>query len=331
MPTVRATFLLTCCLLAASVANGQAFRFRVFPAKAPLLQHPVEVRSSATRVEMHSVNQVPVAYPWSPVDRPLVEAHVALLLPLLSINGGGGQYFVGLPFAVTILEDLLELDSRPVINTDHVLAVELQALWPTGIVWPKTVSLRLRPFFHESCHIGDELAFRMVSDDQAGYYRINVSYNAWEVRLGINEWTLDGGGTLGFRMGAAGLWSDTGYYNMVRDAELGSDVPTIVPSRRRFELFGEIYAVLGESLEVLGDWRIADGASVHARPVFDYFSDAPEQMPPSVSAFVGVFRASSVTPRPWFYLRASYGQMPWGMFRERYGLVRLGGGMELEF
>ncbi len=311
------------------ILSGFNLAALAFPTRPIIPTWPSEIRSTLTRFEVYHVSDAPTLYPWTPIDRPVVEIDLATTVPVVQTTFGGTTIFLGLPFSVTTVDDLIQEDTAPVINTDYWFGVTIQAISATQWSWPRNIGVNLRPVFHESSHIGDEFALHMLQSSPDEYYRINVSYEAWEAVIGLNEWHSGTGNTVTVRGGITGLWNSDGYYSNWVDAEVAPAAGTVYRSERRLEYSLQVHTVIEDSPIVPAGWRAYAGGEARWRAQLDYFSPGTEELVPGLDLCVGLFRDRERGPVPGFYLEHYAGQMPWGMFREQTGHRHTGLGFSL--
>ena len=104
---------------------------------------------------------------------------------------------------------------------------------------------------------------------------------------------------------------------------------TVYASSRRMEYGLQVHLVVAQPFRAVPDWALYAGTDVHWRALFDYFEHRVEPLEPTLSATLAYFRPHAGAPG--FYLRAQWGQMPWGMFRETGNFARIGAGMWFAF
>jgi hypothetical protein len=96
-------------------------------------------------------------------------------------------------------------------------------------VYVKNISFKLTPFAHESTHLGDELTI-YGSQNIEQFYRVNVSYEYYELGLTINDPDTLSGNILSLKFGFMGFINHTkGYYSFAEN-EIGDR--TFYPSQR---------------------------------------------------------------------------------------------------
>lgn len=305
-------------------------------AQSSIPSWPSETRNTLSRIEIYGVNEAPDRYPWAPLERPIIEIHLATVIPVYrsivqTRTLGEIVWSFGAPISMTVIDDFLEEETAPVINVDYWLGSEVQVLKHVEGRWIENVSLLLRPLFHESSHIGDELALRQAADNPETFYRINISYEAWSFLLGVNEWQPGGGNNLTIRAGITGLWNGDGYYSNWNSSEIGALAGTVTGGERRLEYTLQLHGVVEKAPSFFGDRVFFGSGEIHWRTVPTYFSSDPGDLRPNFDIAVGCIRPSPDVPSPAFYLTWYYGQVPWGMFRNEYGHMHAGAGFSLSF
>ena len=330
---VLATLAGTPGTLAADEAAGHTVN--AFPATPLFRAYVVEQYATANRMEIQWANKAPPGYPWPEGygERPLALIRLGVEIPFVGGSGGGWGWYVGAPLALEFVDDLFEAETAPVVNTDYWFGMRVEASRDLPWRWPSNVGLRLLPVFHESTHLGDETALFAAHEDPMGHYRINVSYEAWEAALCLDEW--DGGDDPAFtlRLGASGRWNAAGYYDIPTDAEIGSGLAPgdFHGSRRNLEWFGQAHVVVPRGFPALGPWTFQGGLELRSRIVFDYFGTGDEQRIPTLGAALGWYRyVEGFGDRRWgFHLRILAGQNPHGQYREQDGYFVFATGFSL--
>ena len=334
---MRISASVLCMLLstAVSIHADEVSGVRFLQPRPLLKAYPSESLSTANRFEMQTVNKAPPNYPWPEGygERPLVDVRLGMELPFL-----GGEYprwawYSGVPLSLEFLTDIFEGHTAPVVNTDYWFGMRLEALYRLNVKWPANIGVRILPFYHESTHIGDETALYTAEENDQDYYRINVSYEAWEFTLCLDEWEGGNENAFTIRLGASGRWNSDGYYNIPTDAEIGSLlVPgDIQPSRGNMEYFGQFHVVIPAGFPAIGNWRFQGGMELRNRILFDYFTDEDEQRAWTLISTIGWYRY----PENWggrmigFHMRILTGQNPHGQFREQGGYFMFGTGFSL--
>ena len=315
--------------------GGSRHKLKFFPLHPAMTAYTSEIRSTVNRFELQTANTAPPQYPWSGgfEKRILLNIQFGAEIPIIGGDSEHWLWYIGFPISFNLLNDFFEKTTAPVMNTDYWFGTRLEALYRLDIPWPRNIAVRILPFFHESTHIGDELALRMADENSAGYYRINVSYEAWEITVGLDEWESGNGNAFNLRLGMSGRWNSDGYYSPPHPAELGSSLlpSDIIPSRSGMEYFGQFNTVIVSGFPAIGSWMFQGGLELRNRILFDYFSTAPEKRVWTVNSTLGWYRypEGSAGRRLGFYLKFLAGQNPHGQFREQDGYFVFGTGFSL--
>ncbi len=337
----RRVFLLCICLLiSAAVHAGEKSdsrgknTFRFLPPEPLFKAYIAESLSTANHFEIQWANKAPPGYPWPEGygKRPLISIRLGMELPVMGGNIGNWAWYFGFPLSLNFLTDMFQADTAPVVNTDYWFGTRLEVLYKLNTRWPRNIGLRLLPFYHESTHIGDEVSLYWSRQDPE-YYRINVSYEAWEFVIGLDEW--DGGPESAYtlRIGVSGRWNTDGYYPLpvYEEYGIGYGPYPFHLSRGRIEYFGQMQIQVPSGFPAIGNWMFQGGLEVRNRILFDYFSDVPEVRGWTIVSSIGWYRY----PENWkgrkigFYLRILGGQNPHGQYREQYGYFSIGTGVSL--
>lgn len=313
--------------------EGKPFRF--FPATPAWTAYVTELRSTVNRFEIYGVNRWPPQYPFGTgkPGRALSEIQLGVEVPLIGGDGKRYVWYLGLPVSFDLFMDPFEVSTAPIVNVDYWFGVRIEGLYRFHLPWPRNIGLRFIPFFHESTHIGDEFALKMAADDPAGFYRINISYQAWEISVGIDEWEGPGDNAYTLRAGVAGLWDPAGYYNGAYPYELGSALTPgdLYPSRGSTEVVLQGHVVRSTGFPAIGKWYFHFGIEARNRIRFAYFIPDPEQRVWGLNTTLGWYRPleGARGRRIGFYLRFYAGQMPYGQFREADQYLLFGGGFTI--
>jgi len=303
--------------------------------------HPVstsytwEMRSTVSKVDFISANKAPPQYPWSGgfSKRVLLNVQLGIDLPLIGGESGPWIWYAGFPLSFNMVDDFFEPNTAPLINTDYWFGTRIEALYRIQESWPRNIFIKVLPFFHESTHIGDEFVLHMIDGNPTNFYRINVSYEAWEIVIGLDEWEKGNGNAFNLRFGMSGRWNKDGYYNRPSSSEIGSSLlPTdIIPSRGNMEFSGQINAVIEKGFPAIGSWVFQGGAEIENRILFDFFSSDEERHIWSVRSSIGWYRYmdNAYSRRLGIYFKLLAGQNPQGQLREQAGYYDFGIGLTL--
>lgn len=314
---------------------GAEHTLKFFPLQPVFPAYTSEMRSTVNRFEFQNANIPPPQYPWASgfSHRVLLNIQLGLELPLIGGESELWRWYVGLPMAMDMMNDFFEKNTAPVMNTDYWFGMRVEALYRLPARWPKNIAVRILPIFHESTHIGDEVALGIAYDDPAEFYRINVSYEAWEITIGLDEWETKDSNAFNLRIGLGGRWNSDGYYSTPNEAELGTgrNPEDVIPSRGNMEYFGQFNAVVVSGFPAIGKWVFQGGFELRNRILFDYFSTDMERRVWTVDSTLGwyLYPEELAGRRLGFYLKFLGGQNPQGQYREQDGYFVFGAGFSL--
>jgi hypothetical protein len=295
-----------------------------FPPMTPLISFPWENYATSSRLEFQNSNLPPTGYPWSDgyEDRVTVGIRLGVEAPFLEIRNDEWRIYAGSPFSLEVINDFFQTDTAPIVNTDFWFGMRLEGIYFLNTGWPGNIAFSSLPVYHESTHLGDEVALAMAENDP-DFYRINVSYEAWKFTLSLDEWERDDSPAYNLRFGIGGNWNSDGYYNLPGPSERGSTWPegAFYPSRRGMEYSGQFNLVFPRGFPAIGKWIFQGGVEVRNRILFDYLSASDEKRIWTVVASAGWYRYPEgfLGRKIGFYTRVQYGQNPMGQFREQSG------------
>lgn len=197
-----------------------------------------EMYSPLFKIELTSINRLhPTYYKEYPEDRPFNELQTGFQIPVLKYrqSNQSGDLKIGfsIPISALLLIDMFESVTAPLINNDYRFGGKITVLYSPysmqeGFV--RNFCLTLVPLFHESSHIGDEYALHGYNT-LPDFKRINLSYEAWQLFLGVNRPDSLAGTVFSTEIGYQRLMSwKEGYYNTDSLEVKGIDV---LPSQNR--------------------------------------------------------------------------------------------------
>ena len=306
-----------------------------FPPHPASTSYTWEMRSTVNKFDFISANKAPPQYPWPEgfEKRVLINIQLGIDIPLIGGDSGRWLWYIGLPLSFNMIDDFFEHETAPVLNTNYWFGTKVEVLYRLQNTWPKNILIKVLPFFHESTHIGDEFALHMSADDPEDFYRINVSYEAWEIMIGIDEWENKNKNSFNLRLGMSGRWNKDGYYSSPSPSEIGSSLKPsdIIPSRGNMEFSGQFNTVIVKGFPAIGKWYFQGGIEVLNRILFDFFSSNMENRVWTISSSIGWYRYMNnvFSRRMGIYLKVLAGQNPQGQFREQDGYCDFGLGFTL--
>jgi hypothetical protein len=209
-----------------------------------------EMHSTLIKIELgwsKSYDEFTLKHTDEKFNRPVVEAHLGVQIPLYSIHwgkeGNKPAWGIGLtlPVSIHVLEDMFEDITAPVINTDYRFGAPrimvMRNLSDTGFI--RNISASWLPIFHECTHLGDEITIDR-RDSKIPITRINVSYEYTEFQITLNDPADIRDNLHSFRFGLLCRLSDRGYgwFGARPGPERDPDV-YIAKSERRVEYYFE--------------------------------------------------------------------------------------------
>jgi hypothetical protein len=318
----------------------QQWFFKRYDYYRPLV---AEIRAATTRIEpLGFIRDYQYARPNRALDelRMAMDLSLGKEIPLWGFNltnrtnhqpvGGVGLY---LPISFHVLWDISDSVTAPIVDTDYRFAYGMLK----GRYYLKThsqqkasyLSFRLIPYGHESTHLGDEVTlygFNQFSN----FYRINISYEYWELGLSHTRQAKESNQEITFRVGAAGLWNRSKGFYSVDPREIRN--ATIYPSKRFMEYnlglqLTHVYKkafTLSSNASRKARWYDFLSVECRNRVLLDYEKMAPNQLEKRVWCVNAVYGWTFETAREAnpmnvkLYFRYYYGLNPFGQLRNQY-------------
>lgn len=190
-PTLTASLIL---LLNTIHITSHSQRYSWFSHKTDQQPFIAEQYGSLIKMELVKMNSLhPFYYKSNATRRPFIEVQTGIDLPLLLINNsydfGEITTLVHAPVSILTLVDMFESQTAPVIDNDYRFGFKVTVGYTPNNSenrFIKNYHLTLVPIFHESTHLGDEFSLHGYSQIP-DFARINLSYEAWQLFLGINR------------------------------------------------------------------------------------------------------------------------------------------------
>lgn len=168
---------------------------------------------------------------------PAVEFGLGTELPILNWSKNLHQLSLSMPVHFQLWLNILGDNSAPVLNTDYRIGVELNYLYIRNKKILKNLAFKFIPGMHESCHIGDEITLYRVQEEFP-LTRVNVSYEAMDFSVQINDPKMESKDNLSFKFGAKILYSPkSGWYSI---SSRDGDTTKISPSKRWIEPYFQV-------------------------------------------------------------------------------------------
>lgn len=162
------------------------------------------------------------------------EVHLGIDIPLVYSNKNRLKWALSIPISNHMVWYPLEETTSPIINNDYRFGISYTGHIKFENPYIKNISFEVKPFAHESTHLGDEFTISGFQDDSS-FYRVNITYEYYELSLTLNDPEVLSENALALRFGFLGLINpQKGYYTLFEN-EIGDN--SLYPSRR----WGEIY------------------------------------------------------------------------------------------
>ncbi len=153
---------------------------------------------------------------------PISEITLGTDLPIFRSEKGKHFLSYSIPISFQLWYDVFERKvTSPVLNTDYRVALEINYLIQINKGFIKNIGIKYQPAFHESSHIGDELTIYR-KDQNLPITRVNVSYEATDLALVINDPLSQLSNNVSAKLGARALYSKKRgwYYSHPKDADV---------------------------------------------------------------------------------------------------------------
>ncbi len=285
---------------------------------------PSEIRSTTIKAELAFLNKLDENYYIrNYTQRPFVEVHLGTHLPLYSMvnHQRNIKFRTSFFMANNLLIDMFEEVTAPVINTDYFFGLQSSLLKYTDGKRIKNIGLKLVPLFHESTHIGDEFSLH-------GYFeipdfkRINISYEAWEVALVLNDPDTIRTNLFSTKIGFHRLWDyKKGYYVYDSLETKGRIIP---PSKKNYEYYIQINLQRTSGFLCSKKWMQVISAEANNRLQLSYNESVPEKRSWNFNVYLGWKYLSERRKNLGFYFRYYNGIIPNGQFRNTPGYQFVG-------
>jgi hypothetical protein len=149
----------------------------------------VELRSPITKPEFGFLNKLSPLYYKSDVDkRVFIESGFWDELNFFPFKSGKFHSSNTFPGGSTTITDMFEKKTASVINTNYWFGIDIKLFYypKNNVNCIKNMAFRIQPVYHQSMHLGDELALHGIQVIQ-GLKRINVSYEAYTLSFTLND------------------------------------------------------------------------------------------------------------------------------------------------
>jgi len=280
-----------------------------------------ETRSDIIKLETGYINKPDKNYYNSGInERPIIESRFGYNFPIFTYRKQNYQIYFGLPGGAVTLTDMFEEKTAPVINTDYWFGTELRFIFYPIVTgkFLKNFAVKLQPVFHESTHLGDEFAIHGY-EEIADFQRINISYEAWNLALILNDTDTLKGNVLSFKAGIQNLWNKKEGFYFTDSIEVKGSL--IKSSEKSFEYFFTINYERTKGFLASENWKNVLSAEINNRIKLSYDTNIDEARIWSVNSYFGweYNRFSGHFKNFGFYFRYYQGLNPHGQFRNTSG------------
>ncbi len=286
-----------------------------------------EMHSPSNKLELVKLNKLhPFYYKNDATERLFIEAQMGFQFPFLTVmkqlERGQIETSICAPVSILTLVDMFENETAPVINNDYRFGAKILFLFSpenSNDAFVKNYHMTLVPVFHESTHIGDEFAlhgYNQIPD----FARINVSYEAWQIMVGINRPQRDQKNNLSAGIGYERLMPyKDGYYNIDSMEVKGAE---ITPSDGRDLWFARAEYFYSLRFKNKSTTDLVASTEVRREIKFGYTPDEPEKRVWSVNFYLGCrFPVKNTKRNIGIYYRHYRGIVPYGQLRNNDNFV----------
>lgn len=280
--------------------------------------------SSLSKIEVIKMNKLhPFYFKSNATERPFIEVQTGMKVPILSYEKSFEhtklKATIFTPVSITTLVDMFESETAPLINSDYRFGLQMLLMFTpdnSNNSFFKHYHITLVPIFHESTHIGDELALHGYSQIP-DFARINVSYEAWQIFVGVNKQSDNQKRNLSAEIGYQRLMPyKSGYYDIDTFEVKGTNI--ILSNQRDLWLFRAEYT---HPLRAKNNRinELVASTEVRWESKFGYTASDPEKRVWSLNAYLG-YRIPIINTQKQFgvYYRFYRGIVPYGQFRNEH-------------
>lgn len=321
----RPVLIINLVLMLASAVHAQNVKTEIFSESRVLKPFISEIRSTVIKTELAFLNKLDKNYYVSDYNRrPFIEPHLGVDMPIINYYNYDKQLKFNLSGEIgnILLIDMFEEITAPVINTDYFFGLRAGAIKYLEGSSLSNIGVKVVPVFHESTHIGDEFSIHGFND-VPGFKRINISYEAWEMAVVINDPDTIMSNLLSFKAGIQGLWNPAkGYYTTDTLETRGYEVPG---GEKNTEYYLQLNLQRTEGFLCSGRWMNIASLEIRNRVRLSYDINVPEERKLNYNLYFGWKHLSKKAFRNiGFYIRYYHGIIPNGQFRNTDGYNYLG-------
>ncbi|MFK5855514.1 MAG: hypothetical protein QM503_05240 [Bacteroidota bacterium] len=246
------------------------------------------------------------------------EVHLGADIPILYSEKKSFRWALSIPVSMHMLWATFEETTAPIVNTDYRFGLSFTGITYLNNSFLKNISFKVTPIAHESTHIGDEITIYGFQNI-ANFYRVNVSYEYYELGITLNDPDTLSTNLLSVRLGLMGLINPTkGYYSFFEN-EIG-DKP-VFPSKRWAEYYIELNYYKNTGFLTSETWKPSISIELRNRVKYEYENEGKSDREWCINAFIGydfVPKRTKVIKSVGHYFRFYSGLNPHGQFRNIY-------------
>ncbi|MEE4115133.1 MAG: DUF1207 domain-containing protein [Marinilabiliaceae bacterium] len=316
----KAILTISIMLLLSPGVSGQGTRTEFFKESKVLKPFISEIRSTVIKTEFAFLNKLDKNYYVSDyTGRPFIETHLGVDIPVMSYSNtlNGLKFNLSGEIGNILLIDMFEEFTAPVINTDYFFGLRAGAIKYLENSSINNIGLEVVPVFHESTHLGDEFSIHGFNDIP-DFKRINISYEAWELAVVINDPDTIMSNLFSLKAGLQGLWNPgKGYYSTDTLETKGYEVPQ---GKMNPEYYLQFNLQRTDGFLCSASWMNIASLEIRNRIRFSYDINIPEERKWNYNLYFGwKHRSKTALRNIGFFLRYYHGIIPNGQFRNTDG------------
>lgn len=243
------------------------------------------------------------------------EVHLGIDIPLILSKKKKLFCVFSIPISSHMVWYPLEKTTSPIINTDYRFGFLFTGHYKLGNSFIKNISFGIKPFAHESTHLGDEFTISGFQDDSS-FYRVNVSYEYYELSLTLNDPEVLSENALSLRFGFMGLINPRkGYYTLSQN-EIGDN--TLYPSKRWGEMYFDLDYKKVSGFLTSKHWQPNISLELRNRIKYNYGNAEKENRIWCVNTYAGYYyipKKADAIKSIGHYIHYYNGLNPHGQFR----------------
>ncbi len=241
-----------------------------------------EISSTLSQVSLGSAQ---VIFPGGKKNNDIFsEIHLGADIPAYLSKKKSFSYAISFPVSFHMVWSPLEETTAPIINNDYRFGISFMGLKYLDNPFIRNISFKLTPFAHESTHLGDELTIYGIQSIQ-GFYRVNVSYEYYELGLTLNDPDTITTNLWSVRFGLMGLLNPKkGYYSFFPN-EIGNK--TVYPSKRWAEYYIDINYNKTSGFLTTKNWHPSFSVEFRNRVLYEYEKEEKSRRLWTINAYIG--------------------------------------------